>query len=218
MSRAVVLANGAPPSADLLARALDGATAFVCADGGANAARALGRAPDAIIGDFDSIDEATLAHFESVPQIRSSDTETTDTEKAIEYLLGRDAYDEIALLGASAGRFDHVMGHLSLLCKFRRRARVVLEDERTRSWIEGGPDGGLVELDVPEGTTVSFFAVGAPAVGVTTERFQYTLTGKTLDLGAQDSVSNLTTGRPARIRITSGMLLVCVVVPPAPKN
>ena len=218
MSRAVVLANGAPPSAELLARVLEEATAFVCADGGANAARSLGRAPDAIIGDFDSVDDATLSHFESVPQIRNSDTETTDTEKAIEYLLGRDAYDEITLLGANAGRFDHVMGHLSLLCKYRRRARVVLEDERTRSWIEGGPDGGLVELDVPQGTTVSFFAVGTPVEGVTTEHFHYPLTGKTLEFGVQDSVSNITTGRPARIRIESGMLLVSVVTSHAPQS
>lgn len=211
MSRAVVLANGSPPSAEMLGRALDGATAFVCADGGANAARALGRAPDAIIGDFDSVDAATLAHFESVPQVRNTDTETTDTEKAIEYLLGRDAYDEITILGGGAGRLDHVLGHVSLLRKFARRARVVLEDEGSRTWLEGGPEGGTVELDVPVGTTVSFFAVGAPAEGVATENFRYALTDKHFELGVQDSVSNVTTGRPARIRIAHGMLLVTVV-------
>jgi thiamine pyrophosphokinase len=71
-----------------------------------------------------------------------------------------------------------------------------------------------VDLDVAAGTTVSFFAVGAPAEGVTTENFRYALAGRRLELGVQDSVSNITTARPARIRIARGQLLVFVVTRP----
>lgn len=214
MSRAVILANGVPPTAATVARVLEGASAFVCADGGANAARTLGVRPDAIVGDFDSADPATLEHFAAVPRIRSDDPETTDTEKAIQYLLSRGSYDEITLLAASADRLDHVLGHVALLRRFAGRAPLVLEDDHARSWLAGGPEGGVVELDVPAGTTVSFFAVGAPAEGVTTENFRYALADRRLFLGEQDSVSNLTTARPARIRIKRGELLVFVVTRP----
>ena len=43
---------------------------------------------------------------------------------------------------------------------------------------------------------------------------RYALTAKRLELGVQDSVSNVTTGRLARIRITRGELLVFVVTRP----
>jgi len=214
MSRAVILANGTPPAQETIAGALEGAAYFVCADGGANTARAMGLVPDAIVGDLDSADPATLAHFASVPQIRDTDHERTDTEKAIDYLLGQDSYDEITLLGASAGRLDHVLGHVSLLRRYAGRAPLVLEDDHARSWLAGGPEGGTVDLDVAAGTTVSFFAVGAPAEGVTTENFRYALAGRRLELGVQDSVSNITTARPARIRIARGQLLVFVVTRP----
>ncbi|MEK7314867.1 MAG: thiamine diphosphokinase [Candidatus Eisenbacteria bacterium] len=210
MSRAVILANGVPPEPGTIAMALEGATLFVCADGGANSARALGLVPDAIVGDLDSADAETLVHFAAVPQIRDADHQRTDTEKAIDFILSRGTQEEITLLGASAGRLDHVLGHVSLLRRYYGRAPLVLEDDHARSWLARG----VVELDVPIGTTVSFFAVGASAEGVTTEHFRYPLTDQTMALGEQDSVSNVTTGRPARIRIGRGELLIFVVTRP----
>ena len=50
MRRAVILANGIPPSPPALERAVRGADLFVCADGGAEAARRAGLLPDAVIG------------------------------------------------------------------------------------------------------------------------------------------------------------------------
>ena len=210
MSRAVILANGVPPRADTLAHALEGAALFVCADGGANTARAAGVVPHAIVGDLDSAERDTLAHFASVEQVRDPEPDRTDTEKAIEWILARGAFDEITLLGASAGRLDHVLANLSLLRRYSDRVSLVLEDDHARSWLASG----VVTLDVPVGTTVSFFAVGGPAEGVTTEHFRYALRGDRMDLGAQDSISNVTTGRPAQIRIARGELLVFVVTRP----
>jgi len=210
MSFAVILANGSPPLPDTLRRAMEGAGRFVCADGGANTARIAGLTPDAIIGDLDSADSSTLKHFAGVPQIRDVDPERTDTEKAIDWLLKREAWDRIVLVGASAGRLDHVLGHLSLLRRYADRVALVLEDDHARSWLARGD----VELDIPIGTTVSFFAVGGPAEGVTTEGFQYALQARRMELGVQDSMSNVTTERPARLRIASGELLLSVVSRP----
>jgi thiamine pyrophosphokinase len=210
MPHAVILANGVPPSPDTIARALEGAGCLVCADGGANNARAAGLTPDVIVGDLDSADAATLRHFAAVPQVRDEDPERTDTEKAIEWLLARGPWDRIVILSATAGRLDHVLGHLSLLRRYAGRVPLVLEDDHARSWLGRGE----VVLDVPEGTTVSFFAVGEPAEGVTTEGFRYALRDRRLEMGVQDSVSNVTTARPARIRIARGELIIVVVTEP----
>lgn len=210
MSRAVILANGVRPEIATIEAAVERAAVFVCADGGANTARAMGLTPDAIVGDLDSVTRETLAHFSDVPVVRDTDLERTDTEKAIEYVLSLGPQEEITLLSASAGRLDHLLANISLLRKFSARTTLVLLDDHARSWIAARD----VELDLPLGTTVSFFAVGGPAEGVTTENFRFPLTEVTMALGGRDSLSNVTIGRPARIRIGRGELLISVVTRP----
>ena len=212
MRRAVILANGIPPSRSTLERAVAGADLFVCADGGAEAARRAGLLPEAVIGDLDSASPETIEHFRAagVRVVRDPDLERTDTEKAIEYVLERGPMDEIAIYGGSAGRLDHVIGHLSLLHKYAGRANLVLEDDLASAWLASGD----VTLDHPEGTVVSFFAAGGPAEGVTTENLRYPLVGRTLRLGSQDSISNAIAARPARIRFGSGRLVVVVLKRP----
>ena len=209
MPHAVILANGTPPPAELLRRALAGGALLLCADGGANTARALGVRPAAIVGDFDSITPETLAHFGDVPQIHDEDLERTDAEKAIEVALAKGA-TEITLLGASAGRLDHVLGHLALLRKHGPPVRVTLEDEAVRAYVVTGD----TRLDLEPGSTVSFFAVGAPAPSLTTENLRYPLVDRTLELGVQDSVSNVVERSPAWIRFPRGHLLVIEVKSP----
>ena len=210
MRLAVILANGAPPAADLLRRALARSALFLCADGGANTARALGVRPAAIVGDFDSITPETAAHFVDVPQVRDLDQERTDTEKAIEYALAQGAFDEITLLGATSGRLDHVLGHVGLLRKYLGRVRLVMESGDGRSYVADAD----IELQCPRGTVVSFFALGAPVEGVTTENLRYPLRDRRLDLGFQDSISNVVEKTPAWIRVKQGTLLVVEVSNP----
>ncbi|MBI5837175.1 MAG: thiamine diphosphokinase [Candidatus Eisenbacteria bacterium] len=204
---AVILANGTPPGADLLRPAVASAALFVCADGGADAARALGVTPHAIVGDLDSITPETLAHYHDVPVHRDTDTSRTDFEKAVELVLARGPFEQIRVFGAGAGRLDHILGNLSVLLRYLGRAPLVLEDEHGRSWAAAG-DVRLVE---PAGTVVSFFALGEPAEGVSTEGLRYPLSGARLEMGAQDSVSNVVEAMPAWIRVARGRILVTIV-------
>lgn len=210
MRHAVILANGTPPAAETLRRALARSALFVCADGGANTARALGVRPSAIVGDFDSITPETLAHFAGVTQIRDPDENRTDIEKAIDHALAQGAFDEITLLGAISGRLDHVLGHIGLLRKYLGRVRLVMEGGGGRAYVSGAD----IELQCPRGTVVSFFAVGSPVKGVTTENLRYPLRGSTLELGVQDSISNVVEATPARIRFERGTILVVEVSNP----
>jgi thiamine pyrophosphokinase len=210
MPQAVILANGFPPSRETLTRALSRATLFVCADGGANTARDYGVTPHAIIGDLDSVTAETLTHFSDVTVIRDEDTEHPDTQKALEWVLGQGAFDEVTLLGATAGRLDHVLGNLSLLRRYRDQTRLVLEDDVERAWL----GRGTVPIEGKPGTVVSFFAVGAAAEGVTTDNLRYRLRDSRLEMGVQDSLSNVVERVPAAIRIARGEVLVIVVTKP----
>jgi len=204
MRNAVILANGTPPAPETLRRALARSELFLCADGGANAARVLGARPAAIVGDFDSVTPETLAHFTGVTLVRDQDVERPDSEKAVDYALSRAPFDEITLLGATSGRLDHVLGHIALLRRYSGRVRLVLEDDLGSAYVARGD----VKLQGPRGTTVSFFAVGAPVEHVTTENLRFPLVDRTLELGVQDSLSNVIDAVPAWIRFKSGHLLV----------
>ena len=206
MSRALILANGLPPRAEFLKRAIARSALFVCADGGANIALLHGTMPHAIVGDLDSVSPETLTSFGAIEVIHDKDTERTDTEKAIEWVLAHGPFEEIVILGAMAGRLDHVVGHLSLLRRFLGRTPIVLEDEPARAWLASGQ----VSITDPPGTVVSFYAVGEPATGVTTSGLRYALRGARLELGSQDSVSNVVDVVPASITIDRGELLVIV--------
>jgi len=210
MATAVILSNGTPPPRDVLARAVRSAGLFVCADGGANTAREHGLTPAAIVGDLDSVRPETLVHFKHVPVHRDPDTERTDTEKALDYALERGPFAEITIFGASQGRLDHVLGHVSLLRKYGSRARIVLEDAHGRAYLARKD----LRLDLAPGTILSFFAAGGRAEGVTTENLRYALHDRTLELGAQDSISNVVERSPARIRIARGELVIIEVTNP----
>ena len=83
MKRALILANGKPPSKRLFQKYLASADWFICADGGANTAARFGYAPDLIIGDLDSIKKETLSVFNNVNVKKLKDQNSTDLEKAL---------------------------------------------------------------------------------------------------------------------------------------
>jgi thiamine pyrophosphokinase len=210
MPRAVILANGTPPPLAAIRRAIGSSELFVCADGGANTARDLGLEPAAIIGDFDSVTPETLAHFRDVPRIRDTDVNRTDLEKAILHALDRGSFEEITLLGSGTGRLDHLIGHIGIMRKYADRARIVMEDAFGRSYVARSD----ARLDCPPGTVVSFFAVGRPVERLTTEHLRYPLRDVTLELGVQDSISNVVESTPAWIRFRKGEVLVIEVAAP----
>ena len=130
--------------------------------------------------------------------------------KAVDYVLAQAGYGEIRILGASAGRLDHVVGHLALVRKYHNRARILLEDGHGRACLVRDK----ARLDDPPGTLVSFFALGAPADGLTTQNLRYALRDRTLELGVQDSISNVIEATPAWVRVRRGEILLLVITSP----
>ncbi len=198
--RALIIANGEPPAAALLAEAREGAALVVAADGGARAALALGLMPDVVIGDLDSLGDARTA----IPPDRihpNPDPNATDLEKAVMWCLDAGC-DAIDIIGASGGRADHALANLSVLVRFGRRARVRLIDERFAIELV---DGEAVVEGQP-GTVVSLVAIGR-CEGVTTTGLRWELHDATLDFSAY-GVHNEIAASPASVSVRSGDLLL----------
>ncbi len=92
----------------------------LAADGGARFLAGIGVTPDAVVGDFDSLDPAIATRLEGagVTFVRHPvRKDVTDGELAVDEALRRGA-GEVLLAGAT-GALDHTLGHLAIL---RRQA------------------------------------------------------------------------------------------------
>jgi len=200
--RALILANGHPPSKKLLQKLLKSAGVFICADGGANIAARLGLKPDLIIGDLDSIKAATLRRFSRVPARRIADQNSTDLEKAFSWAV-RKGFQEIVVVGATGHRLDHAVGNLSALAKFSRKAKIsFLDDDSELVCV-----GASYELEAPPGTIISLIPLSL-CEGIVTKGFRWELRNESLKLGFRESTSNVVKSSPVSITVRRGDLLL----------
>jgi len=121
---------------------------IVAADGGANVAIAAGRVPDAVIGDFDSLDAVTRAAIPADRLHHVGEQDSTDFEKCLQ----RIAAPLILALGFTGARIDHELAVWNVLARRRERRCIVI----------GGEDivflaPPRLALDLAPGTRVSLF-------------------------------------------------------------
>ncbi|MBI3005618.1 MAG: thiamine diphosphokinase [Ignavibacteriales bacterium] len=199
--RALILANGRPPTKRLLTKLLNGAF-FICADGGANTAARFGLKPDLIIGDLDSIQASTLRKFSRVPARRIADQNSTDLEKALSWVV-RKGFHEIVVVGAAGHRLDHSIGNLSALAKFSRKAKIAFIDDNS----ELVGVGHSYEFEAPAGTIVSLIPLSL-CEGIVTKGLKWELRNESLKLGLRESTSNVVKSSPVTILVRRGDLLL----------
>lgn len=150
----VTLVGGGQAHPDHLRAGLAVAPRLVAADGGANMAVAAGLVPDLVIGDFDSVTEATLRRIPADRHWRVAEQESTDFEKCLErvrapFLLG------IGFLGA---RVDHTLAVWNALVRHPASRCILWGEEDV---VFAAPPH--IALDLAPGTRLSLFPMGPVA-------------------------------------------------------
>lgn len=206
---AVVVGGGGLPAVrrDQLGLPRDPAV-VVAADSGLAGARALGLAPDVVVGDMDSVDPAVLAAAEAAGarvERHPAAKDATDLDLALDVALARGARRVVVVTGAG-DRFDHALAVALSLAGPR------LADVPVEAWI--GParlwavrPGLPVTLAGEPGALVSLLPVHGPARGITTAGLRYPLDGEDLDPATTRGVSNELVGERATVRLRAGVLL-----------
>ena len=204
MPRAIVhtpggatLAGGAPFAAADLDDALRHAPALVAADGGANRLLALGRRPQAVIGDMDSLSaEVRAALAGRLHPV--AEQETTDFDKALTRI-------EAALVigvGFTGGRIDHELAAFHSLALRADRPCLLLGRETLAFH---GPPRLALALDA--GTPVSLFPLGE--VEVASEGLRWPTTGLRFSPMRRIGTSNEAAGGGVLLRPDRpGMLVI----------
>ena len=112
----ILLAAGDAPSHQVPVRLFRSARRIVACDGAWRTALALGRAPDVVVGDGDSLDPADRATL-GVRFVRVAEQETNDLAKAFRFAAQRQP-QRIVILGATGLREDHALGNIFWLLDF----------------------------------------------------------------------------------------------------
>lgn len=172
MVTTAILADGAPPTHPAARAAFDAASRLVCCDGAYRKARALGRLPDLVVGDGDSLSAADRAalgeRFVSI-----AEQETNDLDKAFRTAVARFGGAGIVILGAGGLREDHFLGNVFRLPGFARAAPDVamVTDAGTFTVVTGAR-----RYACRPGEAVSVFAPD-PAARATSEGLEWPLAG-----------------------------------------
>ncbi len=199
----VILASGTPPSHDIPLGMLRKADRVVACDSAWRTAVALGRTPDAVVGDGDSLgkDDRRVILLCGIPLVLVDEQDTNDLCKAFDHALSAfpdaDAGD-IAILGATGRREDHSIGNIFHLIDFAARARRVSIVTDNGAFEPVLPPGR--EWDTREGAPVSVFAP-IPGTAISSEGLEWPLDGVALDALWKGTL-NRTTGRSFSLRVS----------------
>ena len=187
----VILVGASPVPVDSVLSLLPAAWPLIAADGGADMLLDLGRRPDMVIGDMDSV--GTLP--DDLPCMALDGQDDTDLQKC----LARIETPLLVGLGFLDGRFDHglaAMHALMMLDHDRPVMLVGMHDVMLRL-------RGDVSFAAEAGCRVSVWPLGTQSFG-RSDGLRWQLDGLQMAAGSLIGTSNEATGGPVTIRAGAG--------------
>lgn len=198
MASCVIFCAGA---FDGLAAPLEAQDYVIAADGGFVHVRSLGLTPNGVLGDFDS-----LGYVPEKAKIFPVEKDDTDAMLAARHGLSL-GYRRFLFYGSLDGpRLDHTVANFQTL--------QFLADHGAVGYLIGKAHivtvvkNGALTFPAEAKGLLSVFCMGADAAGVTLTGLKYSLDNGTLTAGFPVGVSNHFTGKPAKIKVENGSLLV----------
>ena len=183
-----------------LARPIDHGDVILGVDGGLAHLQALSLTPSAVLGDFDS-----LGYVPEGARVFPVEKDDTDCMLAVRYGLSQGLRRFYIYGGMEGQRLDHTLANLQTLLYLAQNGSI--------GYLIGKTQVATVitnsTLRFPEGTgTVSVFAMGGAARGVSIQGMKYALENGVLSPDFPLGVSNSLIGKKATVQVEDGSLLV----------
>lgn len=185
----------------------------IAVDGGLASADALGLVPDYIVGDFDTAAPQLIEKYKELPfiiwDVHQPRKNETDTElarsRAIEI-----GCEEIAFLGATGGRADHMLGNIHVLygC-LEKGVEAYLIDTQNKIYLLD--EGKTFYQKNVWGKYISFLPYSEVVSGISLRGFKYPLDRREIRHGKEVGlcISNELVESKAVLTFDTG-ILVCV--------
>lgn len=185
----------------------------IAVDAGLAAADALGLVPDYVVGDFDTADKALMDKYKAMPhivwEVHKPEKDETDTELARSCAVALHC-EEIAFLGATGGRLDHLLGNIHALYDCMQRGIIAyIIDTQNKIYLLD--EGKNFYQDRQWGNYISFLPYTEEVHGMTLKGFKYPLTKKNIRRGEEVGlcISNEVKEARAELQFEDG-ILICI--------
>ncbi len=205
MNRCVIIGGAPIRSYEKIKAYLSPDDTCVYCDSGLFHREGLGRAPDLIVGDFDSCKNPNLP-VETI--VLPQEKDDTDTMFAVKEMLSR-GFSDFLLIGVIGERLDHTLGNLSALLYLDAKGvhALAVDDHSEISVV--GREGAAVEERF---SYFSLLCIGEPADGITIKNAKYPLKDASMSNLDPYGVSNeVLPGQTASITVQNGRLLLIKV-------
>ena len=204
MKRCVIIGGAPIGRYDRIRALLTENDYYIYCDSGLKHRDALGKAPDLIIGDFDSYEQPeTDVETIVLPTVKDD----TDTMFAVKEGLRR-GFEDFLLIGALGGRLDHTMVNVYSLLYLDEKGKngVIADDFSVVRLVSRTP----VEIG-PEWAFFSLVNIDGSAHGVTIRDAKYELTDAEIPCSFQYATSNEPlANKKAAVSLKEGrLLLIC---------
>ena len=176
---------------------------LICADRGLLAAEAMGRTPDYIVGDFDS-----LGYMPGYPDavFYPAQKDDTDTMLAVRHACAMQ-FQTVEIYGGLGGRLDHTLANIQTLQYLAQQGVTgTLISECNRVTLQMG--GSVRQYPKREGWYFSLLSFSEQCTGVCASGVEYPLHNHVLTNGFPLGVSNHILAPQAVISLKEGSLLV----------
>lgn len=207
--KAVIVSGGRPPSLELIKSELKNCSLLICGDSGANCLKEYEMEPNYLIGDFDSVTQNVLEYFKSkdcIIEKYPEDKDFTDTYLCMEKALSGGS-DEIAFLGCTGTRIDHILGNIGLLLKcLKNGVKAYIKDVNNTIFIIDKP----IVLSKIGAKYFSVYAYSEVVECLTIKNAKFPLTKYNLSIGDPLTISNEFVDDDVIIEFKSGVLLVMI--------
>ena len=167
--------------------------------------------PDAVTGDFDSIDPDVLEFYRQrgCTIAHDPDPSCTDFDKALKLVEeaqaaahrsckhGQPRRWTVVAFGAFGDRFDHELASINVLHRHRCFERLILMGERMTATLLPPGRHHIQPNALIEGPTCGLLPIGGPCDAVWTSGLRWDLDGERLEFGGLVSTSNQMLSDPA---------------------
>ena len=179
----------------------------IVVDGALEITHRLGVQPDFIVGDFDTVNQELLEHYDKDIILRHPpEKDQTDTELAIETAL-RNGCNQLVFFGATGSRLDHSLGNIFLLEHLLKQGiEAEILNENNRLYLKN--HDFLLKRKEARGDFVSLLPLTETVENVTLRGFKYPVEHLTFYREKTLGISNEITEEEANVEFSKGIFIV----------
>jgi thiamine pyrophosphokinase len=183
---ALIIANGASCSEELLGQLLEWSPLVIVLDSAIERVLELGIKVDVLLGDFDRgfNPEYYLEKQYPLEIVHTPNQDKTDLEKAFDYLIEK-GHKAVNVIWATGKRADHTITNITSIVKFRNQIKIVLLDDHSKIFLLPN----TFEKWYTKNTPISLIPIGE-VTGIHSKNLFYPLENYSLTIGYKTGSSN----------------------------